>query len=83
MSSVQWVKIGSIRGPAGGASMKWRQDVPAATWTIVHNFDSRPAVVLVLDDDPTEPVHTDVSYPDGNTVVIEWPSPVTGWAELT
>lgn len=72
-----------VSGGGGGAGhIQFSQLAPAATWTWVHNLNSRPAVMLFLDSDLTEPVITDVSYPDLNTVVIEWPSPETGKAYI-
>lgn len=72
------------RGPAGpaGSRMAFHQVSGAATWTWVHNSGARPAVVLFTDDDPFVPCYTDVSYPDLNTVVIEWTQPETGWAYI-
>jgi hypothetical protein len=60
----------------------YTQASPAATWTWVHNLNCRPLIALFLDEDLTEPVYTDISYPDLNTAVIEWPSPVSGKAYI-
>lgn len=88
--SGQEVLVITTGGPAGpkgdqgapGSSFSYRQDTPAATWTVQHNLGRKPAVVLFLDEDPNTPVYTDITYPDLNTVVVEWPSPETGWAEI-
>lgn len=78
-----WELVTNLRGPQGppGASVPpLHQTAPAATWTITHNLGFKPGVQLFTDDDGDQQVYTDVSYPDDNTVVIEWPSPTTGWA---
>lgn len=64
------------------ASGPHRVSVAASTWTWVHNLSTRPDVLLFIDSDPGEAVYTDVSYPDENTVVVEWPSPESGWIYL-
>lgn len=71
-------------GGGGGSSLQftYNQLAPAATWTIVHNTNSYPGCRLFVDSDPGELVYTDVSYPDSNTVVVEWPSPESGRAEF-
>lgn len=73
-----------VVGPAGppGSSYSHQQTIPAATWTVQHNLHRKPAVVLFLDENPAEPVYTDVTYPDADTVVIEWPTAVAGWVEI-
>lgn len=53
--------------------------VPSSTWTLTHNLNSRPDVLLFIDSDPGEAVITDVTYPDLNTLVVSWPSPESGW----
>lgn len=68
-----------VPGPPGGEYVH-TQTSPAATWTVVHNLNTRPAMVLFLDTDPSEQVYTDVTYPDLNTAVVEWPTPVAGIA---
>lgn len=72
------------QGPAGpaGASFVHNQIAPAATWTIVHNLNTVLSTVLLIDSIPGEPVYTDVTYPDLNTVVVTWPSPESGKAYL-
>lgn len=66
-------------GPAGGEYVH-HQLVPAATWTVQHQLETCPAMVLFLDEDPFERIYTDVTYPDLNTAIVEWPTPVTGTA---
>jgi hypothetical protein len=71
-----------IVGTGGHATYTQPSDSPAATWTWIHNLNSRPPITTFLDSDPEEPVITDVFYPDLNTVVIEWPSPESGKAYI-
>lgn len=73
-------------GPAGppgvsGDAFAYVQSVPAATWIIAHNLHRRPPVVVLLDGD-TVASFPDVSYPDLDTVSIQFPSPCTGIAEM-
>ena len=78
----------SEQGPTGppglpgsaGSYFMHTQTTPAATWTITHNRAANPPVTLFLSSAPTEPVFTDVTYPDTATIVIEWPSPESGKA---
>jgi hypothetical protein len=66
----------------GPAPIIFSQSVAAATWTITHNRGTKPDMVLVLDEDPLRAVYTDITYPDDNTAVVEWPTPVTGKAYI-
>lgn len=65
---------------AGETSFTYIQAVPASVWTITHNL-GRYAAVTVLDSDDDE-VYGDYDYPDLNTVVLTFSSPVTGTAFL-
>lgn len=58
------------------------QSTPAATWTVQHNLNTRPAIVFELDSDPNSLVMTDVTYPSLNTAVVEWPSAESGKAYI-
>lgn len=58
------------------------QPTPAATWTITHNRNSKPPVVVVLDGAEDEPVFTGVTYPDLNTAVVEMPEALAGTAYI-
>lgn len=76
-----------IRGPQGppgapGGTYSHHQTTPAATWAVTHNLGRKPAVLLLPDDSPTQPVWTDVTYLDDNTLIIEWPAAVSGWAHF-
>lgn len=87
---VEYIEFDDSRGPAGpvgpagasGSHLEYIQSAAAATWTWVHNLGTRPAVTLFLSGAPSELVYTDVSYPDLNTVVIEWPSAESGKAYI-
>lgn len=69
-------------GPPGGAAYTYRQAAPSASWTVSHALGRIVEPVLLLDDYPQVPVHTDMYYPDLNTTVIVFPTPVTGWAHF-
>jgi hypothetical protein len=56
------------------------QDVPIATWTILHSFGRYPNVVLI--DSANKMIMTDLEYPDLATVVATFPAPTTGKAIL-
>lgn len=80
----QWVLDRISETVAAGArpAIEFRQSVPAAQWTIPHDRDTKPDVVLLTDDDGTERVFTDVDYPDNATVIVTWPAPTSGWAYI-
>lgn len=75
-----------VQGPVGppGASaiepIVYRQDAPAAVWTIVHNLNTYPLVTVV--DSANTTVLGDVSYPDANTMQISFGSAFSGTAYL-
>lgn len=73
-------------GPAGppgvGASFSHHQIGPAATWIITHNLGIYPTPVILLDDAPDEPVLTDITYNDSDSVTLTFPQPVTGWVHI-
>ena len=69
-------------GAAGGAAISHHQTAAASVWTIAGVSSPRQPVIL-LDNEPNRQVHTDVQhYPSTQTVVLTFPSPVTGWAYL-
>lgn len=78
------VLVVPVVGPPGaaGGSFSYTQAVPASTWTIHHNLGTRPVPVILLDTDPLAPVWTDMQYVDANTLVLTFPTPVTGRAYL-
>lgn len=55
------------------------QPVPAAVWTITHQFDHPPAVTVIVNQELVEP---DVYYPKPDTVRIEFAEPTAGMAVL-
>ena len=68
------------RGMRGGSDdLEFRQDIPAAIWTVLHNQGRRPVVQVVVGG---VEVSADVSWPDLNTVRIEFASPQSGLALL-
>lgn len=69
------------QGPPGasGGGYVHNQTEPAATWTVTHNLSKYPAVVILVSD---APVFTDVTYPDLNTVSIQFPEPTVGIASM-
>lgn len=75
----QWVLSGQGAGLVG--TYRYIQDIPAATWTIIHNLGFRPNV-SVVDSAGTE-VIGEVSYPDVNTVVIDFSAQFAGEAYLS
>lgn len=74
-----------LEAPQGGGAAPYvhSQTVAAATWTVVHNRGTKPEVVTEMDLFPNERVYGDVSYPDLNTAIIEWPTAVTGKAYIS
>lgn len=72
----------NVPPPVVVPAFKHHQTSPAAEWTLVHNRNTKPDVVLIPDTDGDERVYTDVTYPDESTVLVEWPSPTTGWAYI-
>lgn len=79
----QWV-LDQLQGLAAGTAppIKFHQVAPAALWTITHNRNTKPDVVLISDDDGNERVFTDIEYPDEATILVEWPTPTSGWAYI-
>jgi len=83
-----YVPVPGPQGPpgtsgGGGTLYTHHQTGPSASWLITHNLNTKPSVVLILDDDPTTPVLGDYTYPDNDSIVITLPAPATGWAYLT
>ena len=73
--------IQSIPGSgAAGAEYSYHQTSPASVWTIDHNLGTPREPVILLDDDPTNPVWTDVVHASPNQTTLIFPSPATGWA---
>lgn len=68
--------------PTPPVYFRWVQATAALIWTIPHNLGFYPAGVRVEDTDGIDIVG-EVSYPDINTVRIEFNSPVAGVAYLS
>jgi hypothetical protein len=71
-----------FEGSGGGTNLYLQhdQDVPIATWAILHAFGRHPMVTIL--DDGNEMIMTDLEYPDLATVVATFPAPTTGKAIL-
>lgn len=75
-----------VKEPTGGSGdvrFVYTQPSPASVWIIPHQLGTKPSVVLQIDSEPGEQVWTDLSYPDLNTVLVEWPGPESGSAYLS
>ena len=76
-----------VLGPAGppgtgsGSGFEHVQSTPAATWTVLHNFGRTPYSLLVVVGG--QQVIADAEFPDSNTAVLTFASPVAGRAELS
>lgn len=80
--SVHYVTEPELNAALVGLTYSYHQTAPAATWTITHNLHSWTTPTILLDSDPDSPVLTDVAIVDGDTQVLTFPSPVTGWAHF-
>ena len=67
-------------GGGGGARITHTQSSPSATWTITHALGRKPASVTVWIGD--ELVDSDTETPNSTTIVITFPAPVSGRAEI-
>jgi hypothetical protein len=87
------IQVTGPQGPAGpsgtqgqqglsGGSFTHDQGSPSAAWIIVHNLGYRPGGVVVVDSAGNE-LEGAVSYPDVNTVKIEFGGPFSGTAYLS
>lgn len=82
------VQVVPVHGPrglpglAGGSVPPFIQSTPAASWNINHGLGRYPTVLLFTDSDGDQPVETDVHYTDVNNIIVIWPSPESGRAEL-
>lgn len=75
---------GLLPGPTPSTPDSYRhvQNVAAQVWTIVHNLGFYPGGVTVEDSTGTE-IGGEVSYPDINTVRLEFSGPISGVAYLS
>lgn len=65
-------------GPPGGASYTHIQDDPQEVWTIVHNLQRHPPVVVV--NSAGDQVYGSVHYVDNNTVQVTFSGAFSGKA---
>lgn len=73
---VERVKQG-VPGPPGGSNTyRHQQSTPLATWTVVHNMGTRPAVTVT--DHLDNQVLADVRYIDDNILQITHGLPMIG-----
>lgn len=68
--------------PAPPLAFRWVQPSASQVWTIAHNLGFYPAGVRVEDSTGTDTVG-EVTYPDINTVRVDFNSPVSGVAYLS
>jgi len=68
----------AVGTPGGGRRMVF--STPSATWTWVHNLGVRPSVTCTMEGEVVIP---DTSYPDDNTITIQFDSPVTGYLDIS
>lgn len=79
-----WVFLFNLKGDpgppgSGGGGFTHTQTTPSASWTITHNLNAYPPVVVLVGG---EQVYTDVAYVDANTVSLSFPTPTAGAAYL-
>lgn len=60
------------------ANFVWTQTIPSATWTIAHNLNKYPSVVII--DDLNNLIIADVQFTDTNNVIITFALDSTGKA---
>lgn len=82
LGSVLSLVTGSINVPGEDEvdSYVHTQAVTSSVWTINHQLDKYPSVVIVDDDDNV--VHCNVNYQDKNNIVATFSASVTGKAYL-
>lgn len=70
-------------GPAGSSVVSYvhHQDIPAATWTIVHDLNWYPNVTVVASSGDV--VEGDVAYTTSNTVALTFSGAFSGVAYLS
>ena len=67
---------------SGGGDLNgsYTQGVPSSAWVISHSLGKYPSVTVI--DSAGTLIEGDVSYPDGNTVLIQFASSFAGQAIL-
>lgn len=68
-------------GAGGFARFVHSQSTAAATWIVNHNQARRPAA-LIFPTGESFPCMADISYPDLNTMSIQFPTSMTGEVEI-
>lgn len=68
--------------PAGSSAYRHVQSAPSATWTIQHNMGFYPGGVTVIDSGGNYCLGN-LSYPNVNTVVVEFSAAFNGVAYLS
>lgn len=76
---------GNVRGPAGsgggGFEMSQTFAIPTTTWTVVHGQGTRAISIKTFDNADNE-IIGDVSYPDLNTIRVDFYFAQSGHAEV-
>lgn len=65
-------------GTNGGETFQFEQEDPAAVWTVPHNLQRRPSVMVT--DLAGNAVISDIRYVDDNIIQITHGRPVAGFA---
>lgn len=65
-------------GPAGGETFPWHQQIALDVWTVPHNLQRYPTVVVT--DEAGEQLLADVKYIDLNIIQITHGRPLVGYA---
>lgn len=77
---IDLTEIGPGGGSGGVTTFTHIQSSPASTWIITHNLGRPKEPVVILDNQPTLPVWTDVEHGSINQTTLTFPEPVTGKA---
>lgn len=69
-------------GTAGSEGIILHQQVATDIWTIVHNKNTRNVIIQTYDDLYEMMIPAKIVIADINTVRVEFPTPLTGYAHL-
>jgi hypothetical protein len=74
-----------IPAQAGLKIWSFEQVTPADVWTITHGMDDMPVADISVNVNGVymKAFPKSQTYPDNNTIVIEWTSPQTGYVVFT
>ena len=72
-----------VSGGPGVQSYLHTQSVAAFTWTVRHNMHFNPAGFVIREFDGTLIYPASVDYPDVDTVVFTFSSPISGTVEVS